>query len=205
MSDASGPSPPHAPAHRTLRRAVFIDKDGTLVENVPYSVDTARLRFAPAAPQALGALANAGYAIVVVSNQSGIARGLFSAEAFERLRSVLEQRLRDEAGVVLTDVLHCPHAPRDDGLPQCACRKPEPGMLLEAARRHGIDLGASWIVGDTLDDIEAGHRAGCRGVLYDSGGETVWRLSPLRRPEARLTDWDEVVHRILAPCAMALE
>lgn len=205
MSDASESAPPHAPVHRALRQAIFIDKDGTLVEDVPYDVDAQRLRFAPAAPQALAALANAGYAIVVVSNQSGIGRGLFSAEAFARLRAALEQRLRDEAGVVLTDFLHCPHAPCDDGLPQCACRKPEPGMLLEAARRHRIDLGASWIVGDTLDDIEAGHRAGCRGVLYGSGGETVWRLSPLRHPEARLTDWDEVVHRILAPCATALE
>jgi histidinol phosphatase-like enzyme len=73
-------------------------------------------------------------------------------------------------------------------------------MLIEAGRRHRLDLPASWMVGDTLDDVEAGHRAGCRSLLYDSGGETIWRRSPLRWPEKQVADWDAVVRHILAEC-----
>lgn len=180
------------------RSAVFIDKDGTLVENVPYNVDPARLRFMPGAFEALAALAARGHLLIVVSNQSGLARGLFTLAQFARLRAALESQLRHAAGVQLCDVLICPHAPTAQGLPACACRKPEPGMLLRAAVRHRIDLSHSWMVGDTLDDVEAGHRAGCRSLLLDSGGETVWRHTPLRVPEARCNGWDEVLDQILA-------
>lgn len=180
------------------RPAVFIDKDGTLVHNVPYNVDPARLSFMPGAPEALAALAAAGFALVVVTNQSGLAQGRFSAAAFARLRAALRQRLREAAGVELTDFLHCPHAPDADGRPACLCRKPRPGMLLHAARRHGLDLAASWIVGDTLDDIEAGRRGGCRGLLLDTGGETLWKRSHLRVPEHRLDSWLDVGEIILA-------
>jgi histidinol-phosphate phosphatase family protein len=195
---------PHAPACSAPRRpdpahrAVFIDKDGTLVHDVPYNVDPALLRWRPGALQALAALARAGFLLLLATNQSGLARGLFTRAQFARLQQVLEQRLHDEAGVQLRDVLVCPHAPAADGAPACLCRKPAPGLLVRAARQHHIDLAASWMVGDTLDDVEAGHRAGCRSVLLDSGGETLWRPGPLRRPDARLADWDDVAHRILA-------
>lgn len=180
------------------RSAVFVDKDGTLVENVPYNVDPARLRFMPGAFEALAALAARGHLLIVVSNQSGLARGLFTEPQFARLRAALESQLRHMAGVQLRDVLICPHAPGPQGLPGCACRKPAPGLLLRAAVRHRIDLTHSWMVGDTLDDVEAGHRAGCRSLLLDSGGETVWRHTPLRVPEARCNGWDEVLDQILA-------
>jgi histidinol phosphatase-like enzyme len=76
-------------------------------------------------------------------------------------------------------------------------------MLLRAARTHGLDLSRSWMVGVTLDDVEAGHRAGCRSVLYDSGGETAWRRSPLRQPDAQRTHWDEVAQLIIADARKA--
>lgn len=180
----------------SLRPAVFVDKDGTLVDDVPYNVDPALLRFKPGAPAALAALAAAGYALLIASNQSGLARGFFTRAQFAQLQAALEQRLRDEAGVELLEVLVCPHAPGDDGAPMCLCRKPAPGLLTRAARRHGLDLSRSWMVGDTLDDVEAGHRAGCRSLLFDSGGETLWRPSPLRVPEARATDWSAVLQHI---------
>jgi histidinol-phosphate phosphatase family protein len=186
-----------------LRPAVFVDKDGTLIDDVPYNVDPSRLRFRPAAPEALSRLTEAGYALVIVSNQSGIAHGFFDEAQFARLRQALAQSLLERAGVRLTDFLHCPHAPGPDGAPMCDCRKPAPGMLREAARRHRLDLARSWMVGDTLDDVEAGHRAGCRSVLYDSGGETVWRDSRLRRPELCLSEWDEVVHHLLQAAVLA--
>lgn len=194
-----GPAPAATAAKSTtLRPAVFIDKDGTLIENVPYNADPALLRFAPAACEALVALASAGYALLVVTNQSSLALGCFTRAQFALLQAALELRLRTEAGIVLTDFLLCPHAPGPGGMPACLCRKPAPGMLLRAARRHDLDLSRSWMVGDTLDDVEAGRRAGCRSVLLDSGGETVWRRSPLRTPHATAIDWDDVVHAILA-------
>jgi D-glycero-D-manno-heptose 1,7-bisphosphate phosphatase len=188
----------HSHARAELRPAVFIDKDGTLVENVPYNVDPAQLRFLPGAVEALGALGQAGFALVVVTNQSGLALGRFTAGAFARLRSALRQRLHAETGITLTDFLHCPHAPGEGGRPTCLCRKPQPGLLVRAARLHGLDLGASWIIGDTLDDVEAGRRCGCRAVLLDTGGETVWRHSPLRVPQRRTSDWADAAQHIVA-------
>lgn len=182
-----------------MRPAVFLDKDGTLVENVPYNVDPARLRFTRRAPAALQRLQRAGYALVVVSNQSGLARGLFDAAALDALLAALRQRLRDEAGVELTDVLVCPHAP-DAG---CTCRKPSPRLLEVAARKHALDLGRSWMVGDILDDIEAGRRAGCRTVLIEPGGETLWRSSRWRIPDQRCADLSQAAGHILAHGASA--
>ena len=189
LKDGAGP---------TSRAAVFIDQVGTLVENVPYNADPTLLRFKPSACEAMAALAAAGLALVLVSNQSGIGRGYFTRGQFSSLQAVLEQRLRDEAGVELTDFVICPHVPAADGQPACLCRKPAPGMLVRAARAHRIDLSSSWMVGDTLDDIEAGRRAGCRTVLLDDGRETVWRRSPLRIPHGRCMDWTGVSRLILA-------
>lgn len=190
---------------RPPRPAVFIDKDGTLVENVPWNVDSAQLRFQPGALPSLVALAAAGYALVIVTNQGGIAEGRFTAAAFDALRCALEERLEREAGVRLAAFRHCPHAPAADGSPACSCRKPAPGMLLHAAQAQRLDLARSWMVGDTLDDIEAGHRAGCRAILLDTQGETLWRRGPFRAPEALVHDWDEVVHTILTRRAAAGE
>ncbi len=168
-----------------MDRAVFLDKDGTLVEDVPYNVDPERVRLVPGAVQALGALHRRGYQLVVVSNQSGVARGLFDVSA---LRAI-ERRLSDlvaPAGIAFAGFYWCPHHP-DGAVPgyaiACDCRKPAPGLLRRAARDLGLDLGASWMVGDILNDVEAGHRAGCRTVLVDNGGETEWLLSPARRPQ----------------------
>jgi histidinol-phosphate phosphatase family protein len=196
-------APQRTPAASALRPAVFIDKDGTLIENVPYNVDPALLRFMPGAPQALATLARAGYALLIVTNQSGLARGHFTRAQFAHLQAALEQRLRDEAGVELLDVLVCPHAPGPGGAPACLCRKPAPGMLTRAARRHGLDLARSWMVGDTLDDVEAGRRAGCSALHFDSGGETLWQRSPLRTPLATCTDWRQVLDAIVGPSADA--
>ena len=188
LQDVDLSAPPRGPAE-PLRPALFIDKDGTLVENVPYNVDPVLLRFMPGAGEALARLQRAGLALVIVTNQSGLARGLFTRAQFARLQQVLLQRLQEEFGVIVDGVEVCPHAPDNDGRPACLCRKPAPGMLIAAAHRHHIDLTRSWMVGDTLDDVEAGHRAGAGGLFFDSGGETVWRRSPLREPDARFSSW----------------
>lgn len=177
--------------------AVFIDQDGTFVEEVHHNTDPEKLRFVPGAPEALAALSQAGFALVVVTNQSGIEQGYLSRAQFAALQSRMEKNLLDHSGVVLTDFLLCPHAPGPRDMPKCLCHKPAPGMLVRAARRHRIDLARSWMVGDTLDDVEAGRRAGCRGILFDSGSETRWRRSPLRTPHQVCRDWRDVTRAVL--------
>lgn len=192
QADAPMSAQPPSPG----RAAVFIDKDGTLVDNLPCNVDPALLRLKPAAAEALAGLAARGFALLVVTSQSGLARGYVTRAQVARLQAALEQQLRDAAGVELLDVLVCPHAPAPDGRPSCLCRTPAPGLLLRAARRHDIALARSWMVGDTLDDVEAGHRAGCRALLLgtsDPAGEADDRpRTPLRQPDAQCTGWADV-------------
>lgn len=178
--------------------AVFLDKDGTLVEDVPYNVDPAQLRFTPNAPEALRLLDEAGFRLIVVSNQPGLASGRFSRADFARLRHALAERVRAEAGVTLAGIYVCPHAPGESGRVSCLCRKPSPGLLHQATVALRLDLAQSWIVGDILDDVEAGRRVGCRSVLLDVGNETEWRLSPLRTPHHRCADLLAAAHVIVA-------
>lgn len=171
-------------------RAVFLDKDGTLVDDVPYNVDPALLVLARNAGAALRLLRALGYRLYVVSNQSGVARGRFDEAALGPLFARLEAMLAGE-GVTLDGVFWCPHHPDGVVAPyaaDCACRKPRPGMLQRAAELHGIELQASWMVGDILDDIEAGRRAGCRTALIDNGNETEWLMSPQRTPHLSAPD-----------------
>lgn len=177
-----------SPVGDARRAAVFLDKDGTLIEDVPYNVDPDLVVFTPHALAALLMLTRAGYALVVVTNQSGLASGRFSTDEFFALRHALTRRLREEGGIELAGFQFCPHAPDAGGDPICLCRKPAPGMLEQAAVAGGFDLSRSWMIGDILDDIEAGRRAGCRTVLLDVGNETVWRMSSLRVPDYRCPD-----------------
>lgn len=179
------------------RGAVFLDKDGTLIEDVPYNVDPALLRFTPGAPQALRLLGRAGLPLVLVTNQPGIALGRFTRAQFARLEQALVERVREEAGVELAGCFVCPHAPGGEGGLPCLCRKPAPGLLRQAAVAAHYDLGRSWMIGDILDDIEAGRRAGCRTILLDRGNETVWRLTPLRTPHYRCATLLDAAHIIL--------
>ena len=186
------------------RAAVFLDKDGTLVENVPYNVDPARIRLGAGAVEGLPLLHAAGYPLIVISNQSGVARGYFAEEALGAVEAGL-RALLEEIGVPLVGFYYCPHHP--DGTVAayavtCECRKPLPGMIVRAAREHDIDLEHSWFVGDILHDVEAAHRAGCRAVLLDNGHETEWELSPLRTPEVVAADLAEAARAIVSSRAV---
>jgi D,D-heptose 1,7-bisphosphate phosphatase len=165
--------------------AVFLDKDGTLIEDVPYNVNPDRIRLQEGALESLRLLQDHGYRLIIVSNQSGVARGFFK----EKDLSLVEGRLREMiavAGVSLTGFYYCPHLPggkmRKYAV-DCFCRKPRPGMLYRAAEEHGINLTTSWLVGDILHDVEAGNRAGCHSILINNHHETEWKLTPIRRPE----------------------
>ncbi len=182
------------------RRAVFLDKDGTLVRNRPYNVDTAAIELNDGAEDGLRMLRDAGFRLFVVSNQSGVARGYFPEDALAAVESELRKRLA-RIGVPLAGFYYCPHLPHAE-VPACArtcdCRKPQPGMLLRAGREHDLDLGQSWLVGDILDDVEAGNRAGCRTVLLDNGGETEWDVTLTQRiPSAICSDLGDAAWQLI--------
>jgi D-glycero-D-manno-heptose 1,7-bisphosphate phosphatase len=143
-------------------RAVFFDRDGTLMEEVNYCRDPAMVRVYPGVPEALRKLRDAGFRIFIVTNQSGIGRGLMTLEQY---RAVEAEFLR-QLGAGLVDATYfCADTPR---VPSSR-RKPEPGMVLEAAAEHGIDLARSYFVGDKIADIECGRRAGTGTVLVLTG------------------------------------
>jgi histidinol-phosphate phosphatase family protein len=184
----------HAPAPSSgLQPAVFVDRDGTLIENLPYNVDPARVHFTPGAVAGLQRLVQAGFRVCVVTNQPGIGLGVFDAAALTALHASIAARLAG-AGVPMAGFYVCPHAAGSG----CACRKPAPTLLQRAAADLRLDLARSWMVGDILDDVEAGNRAGCATVLLDVGNETEWRAGALRQPTCRVGSLLHAAHVILA-------
>lgn len=181
-------------------KAIFLDKDGTLIEDIPYNCDVSLIRLMPGAREGLRRLQGAGYALIVVSNQPGVAHGFFSPDALDHVETTLRALLADDA-IRLDDFYYCPHHP--DGrmavyATECECRKPSPGLLMQAASDYAIELQASWMIGDILHDVEAGRRAGCRTILIDNGHETEWHLGVHRCPHAIAADLVSAADIILA-------
>jgi histidinol-phosphate phosphatase family protein len=179
--------------------AIFIDKDGTLVENVPYNADPARIVLAPGAGAALRRLREAGFAIYVVSNQSGVARGFFPIEALDGVERRLRELLAAE-GAEIDGVAWCPHLPGGavaEYAIDCDCRKPAPGMILRLAREHVLDPARSWMIGDSPADVEAGRRAGCRTVLVARGGDDADRATDGSGADAVVPDLAAAADAIL--------
>jgi histidinol-phosphate phosphatase family protein len=180
------------------RRIVFLDKDGTLISNKPYNADPRAVTLVPGAEEALGVLRDAGLAIAVITNQPGVAFGCFSEDALGPVRDRIAE-LVAPVGVSFRGLYYCPHHPGGTVAQyavDCDCRKPRSGLLVRAAAALAVDLRRSWMVGDILDDVEAGARVGCRTALVDNGGETEWVAGPFRRPN--------VVARTLAEAANAI-
>lgn len=181
-----------------MQRAVFLDKDGTLIEDVPYNINVEKIRFAPYAFEALQQLNQLGFLLVIVTNQSGIARGYFGREEVENLHGYFSQ-VFDSIGIPLSGFYYCPHhpdAPAGEFSIDCDCRKPKPGMLRQAAHKLNIDLSASWMIGDILNDMEAGKSAGCNTILIDNGNETEWVLTPERQPDFTAADLKQAANII---------
>ena len=159
------------------RPAVFIDRDGTLTEEVGYVNHPSRLRLLPRSAEAVCRLNRAGVAAVVATNQAGIARGYFSEEVLEAVNAALVRQL-EAAGARLDGLYVCTHHSTEGAPPYraaCDCRKPQPGLLQRAARDLGLDLAASTMVGDKASDLEPARRVGARGVLVLTGyGRGEW-------------------------------
>jgi D-glycero-D-manno-heptose 1,7-bisphosphate phosphatase len=172
-----------------MKRAVFFDRDDTLIRNIPYNGDPAKVELLPGAREALLRLSEAGWVLCIVSNQSGVGRGLITPEQVD---AVNREMLRQLDGPVFAGIYNCYAAP---GQPDDGCRKPAPGLLQLAAREQGIDLQRSVMVGDRLSDIEAGRAAGCRTVLVlggDHASEQEWaagRADAVARSLMEVADW----------------
>ena len=181
-------------------KAVFLDKDGTLIDDLPYNVNPALIRLSTGALEALRSLQDSGYRLLIVTNQSGVARGYFGEDQLQQVEARLRELL-SSAGVFLTGFYYCPHYP--DGevsqyAVECTCRKPQPGMIYKAALEHQLDLEDAWLVGDILNDIEAGNRAGCRTVLVDNGHEMEWHMTSIRQPAFIVRNLLEAAYVIVA-------
>jgi D-glycero-D-manno-heptose 1,7-bisphosphate phosphatase len=154
-----------------VRPAVFFDRDGTLNEDVGYLDRLDRLRFYPYATDALRVLARAGYALVVVTNQAGIALGIIDEPIVEGIHAHITGRLA-QAGVRLDGIYYCPHHPTakvERYRTECDCRKPKPGMVRRAAHDLQLDLTRSFVVGDRWLDVGVANAVGARGLLVRSG------------------------------------
>jgi len=149
-----------------VRPAVFLDRDGTVIEEVGHLGEPERVAILPGVPAALRGLSDAGFALVLVTNQAGVARGMFTEEDVAAVNARTAELLAAE-GVSLDGIYHCPHHPDFTG--PCDCRKPEPGMLKSAARDLDLDLGASWMVGDHPSDAGAARAAGARPIIVRTG------------------------------------
>lgn len=154
-----------------MRRGIFLDRDGTVCEEVGFLDRPERLRLLPGAAGAIRRINGSGFLAILVTNQSGVARGLFDAAALDRVHERLAEALGAE-GAHLDAIYVCPHHPTEGAPPyraDCDCRKPRPGLLARAAREHGLDLPSSYMIGDKAIDIETARNAGAAGILVLTG------------------------------------
>jgi D-glycero-D-manno-heptose 1,7-bisphosphate phosphatase len=154
-----------------MKKAVFLDRDGVINRSAPdggYVTRWEDFHILPGVPEAIALLNTANFLVVVATNQRCVAKDLLSLSGLEQLHANLRTTL-EPAGARLDAIYFCPH----DIFPPCTCRKPLPGMLLDAAKEHHIELSSSWMIGDSASDIEAGKRAGCKTILINQLTELV--------------------------------
>ena len=155
-------------------KTVFLDRDGTIIDDVGYLGDPEGVRLLPGAADAIRRMARAGFQVIVVSNQSGIARGMFDEDALSRVHAQMVQLLETQ-GARLDGAYYCPYLPGPEATVEAyrrdsELRKPGPGMLIQASQERSLNLSQSWMIGDSLTDVQAGLRAGCATILLNPNG-----------------------------------
>ena len=187
---------------QVLRRAVFLDRDGTIGEELGYVNHIDRFQIFPFAAESIRQLNQAEIPVIVVTNQSGIARNIFPESLVHEVHKKMVKELA-AGGAWIDAIYFCPHKSED----ACECRKPNPGLLKQAAGEHVLDLAASWVVGDRYADLEMGHAAGARGILvmtgYGRGEYELHRSSWPRQPDALAENLRDAVRHILQNCGRA--
>jgi len=195
---------------RAMRAAVFLDRDGVLIEDVHLLTDPPSICMFECTPPAIQALKDKGFRVIVVSNQTVVARGLATEEDVRRVHDRIQELLREANGSQIDAFYFCPHHPNatlPDYRIDCNCRKPRPGMLMQAAHEHDIDLGHSYMVGDRITDIIAGMQAGCETILVQTGAhlqepiETTEPLDLSIRPDFVCQDLAQATDYILESAA----
>jgi D-glycero-D-manno-heptose 1,7-bisphosphate phosphatase len=164
----------------TKKKAVFLDRDGVVNRQLPegrYVASWEELEILSGVPEAIGLLNQAGYLVFIATNQRGVAKGLMSLDDLDQIHRRLTAELASR-GAAIVQIYSCPH----DDLPPCRCRKPAPGMLLDAVAAHHLDLASSWMIGDSPRDIQAGQNAGCRTIRITYPPELVENLSASNLP-----------------------
>jgi D-glycero-D-manno-heptose 1,7-bisphosphate phosphatase len=179
-----------------LRRAVFLDRDGTIGEELGYVNHIERFQIFPYAAESIRELNRADIPVIVVTNQSGIARNIFPESLVHEVHKKMVAELA-AGGAWIDAIYFCPHKSED----ACECRKPNPGLLQRAAREHSLDLTSSWVVGDRYADLEMGHAAGSRGILvmtgYGRGEYELHRATWPRQPDGLAENLKDAVRNIL--------
>jgi len=187
------------PETNLLRRAVFLDRDGTICEEMGYVNHVDRLRIFPFAAEAIRQLNQAGLPVIVITNQSGIARDIFPESVVQQVHKKMISELA-AGGARIDGIYFCPHKTED----ACECRKPNPGMLERAAREHGLDLAGSWVVGDRYGDLEMAHAVGANSILvmtgYGRGEYELHRGKWPRQPDTLAENLTDAVRGILKTC-----
>ena len=152
-------------------KAIFLDRDGTVIVGLPYLSKVDQIKLNHNAAEGIKEFNEKGYLVIIITNQSGVARGYFNEERLLEINEELKKQLYVK-NAKIDAIYYCPHMPEDlitDGSAACQCRKPKPGMILEAAKEYNIDLKKSLMVGDTPGDILAGKNAGCKTAIIDKG------------------------------------
>jgi len=170
-------------------KAVFLDRDGTIIYDVNYPKYPSQVRVLPGTISALKSFSEIGYKLIIISNQSGIGRGIITFDEVERVNQRVFSIFK-ENNVFIDAIYYCPHAPDD----QCDCRKPSPKMILRAAKDMEIDLTRSFMIGDKSSDIEAGKRASCKTILI-SENTSIFKINPI--PDLIANKWSDVLSYIL--------
>jgi len=150
-----------------MERAIFLDRDGTIVEDVGYLGECDKIKFLPKVGEAIKLLNENGFKVIIITNQAGVARGYFTEETVKEVNRHIKESLAKERAFI-DMIYYCPH--HVEGIigkykEECYCRKPNPGMIEKAVSEFGIDLTDSFTIGDKISDIEAGRRAGCKTIL----------------------------------------
>lgn len=180
-----------------MAKAVFLDRDGTVIEDTGYVAGTERVKFLPGSSRAIKLLNENDFKVIVVSNQAGVARGYYDEDTVKATNRYIQSTLA-EWGAIIDMFYYCPH--HQDGViekyrRECHFRKPNPGMIEQGAADFDIDLKRSFVVGDHYSDVAAGHRAGCRTVLISNGNSSEEEI--IVEPDWIASDLKEAVDWVL--------